>query len=263
MWIWEVRYLILLRPIFRGFRSRKMWGNRVVRPGRPGRGGRGWTSVRIRRFSAGIRWFFEGIRRFSAEIRRFRQWLRPGLAIFFISRTRSHFAELAKRSFEMISSSFASSALSFETCSKMNRWQQVDYCTYKSTLRQEINSDWLDLNRDIWVSSLLSSFVLPPSCFYFEGALFDLWIFESISWIDFSCRIFSWFHFSPRLTISFEKSITFFCCHQIGHGRTVNWFFQFIENCSSRWKIIFEFRILPAVFLLISIPNFVPCGGSI
>ena len=68
----------------------------------------------------------------------------------------------------------------------MNRWQQVDYCTYKATLRQEINSDWLDLNRDIWVSFLLFS----PSAilfFLFCGSL----IFESISWIGFSCRILS------------------------------------------------------------------------
>ena len=53
----------------------------------------------------------------------------------------------------------------------MNRWQQVDYCTYKATLRQEINSDWLDLNRDIWVSFLLFS---PSAILFFILCVFDL-----------------------------------------------------------------------------------------
>ena len=81
----------------------------------------------------------------------------------------------------MISSSLvASSASSLQTCSKLNQWQQFNYCTYKAKLRKEINSDWLDLNRD----GEFSSHFISPSAILFLFLRGHSLIFESLNRFD-------------------------------------------------------------------------------
>ena len=50
-------------------------------------------------------------------------------------------------------------AFMFETCYSMDRWQQIGYFGYKARLRRDINDDWYDIDKDIWVSTFFSFFI--------------------------------------------------------------------------------------------------------
>lgn len=51
-----------------------------------------------------------------------------------------------------ISDMWSDTLMMYETCYKMNRYQQIGYFIYMARLRQDINDDWSEIDYEIWVS---------------------------------------------------------------------------------------------------------------